>query len=75
MAPDKGESALALVSRVPTFIGSELRPDKNGFLKLTPKGVAEDFAQDLPIKEIAVMTATQVPTSITALKGEITVPA
>jgi pimeloyl-ACP methyl ester carboxylesterase len=75
VAPDKGESAFALITSVPTPIGSELRPDKSGFLKLTPKGIAEDFAQDLPAEEIAVLTATQIPTSVAAMKGEITTPA
>jgi pimeloyl-ACP methyl ester carboxylesterase len=75
VAPDKGESAFGLITSVATPIGSELRPDKSGFLKLTPKGIAEDFAQDLSSKEIAVLTATQVPTSVTAMKGEITTPA
>src|ERR1700733_3623132 len=75
VAPDKGESAFGLITSVPTPIDSELRPDKSGFLKLTPKGIAEDFAQDLPTGEIAVLTATQVPTSVTAMKGEVTVPA
>jgi pimeloyl-ACP methyl ester carboxylesterase len=75
VAPDKGESAFGLITSVPTPVGSELRPDKSGFLKLTPKGIAEDFAQDLSPKEIAILTATQVPTSVTAMKGEITTPA
>jgi pimeloyl-ACP methyl ester carboxylesterase len=75
VAPDKGESAFGLITSVPTPIGSELRPDKSGFLKLTPKGIAEDFAQDLSPDEIAILTATQVPTSVTAMKGEITIPA
>jgi pimeloyl-ACP methyl ester carboxylesterase len=75
VAPDKGESAFGLITSVPTPIGSELRPDKSGFLKLTPKGIAEDFAQDLSSDEIAILTATQVPTSVTAMKGEITIPA
>ena len=75
VAPDKGESAFALITSVPTPIGSELRPDKSGYLKLTPKGIAEDFAQDLSPKEIAILTATQVPTSVAAMKGEITTPA
>jgi pimeloyl-ACP methyl ester carboxylesterase len=75
VAPDKGESAFGLITSVPTPIDSELRPDKSGFLKLTPKGIAEDFAQDLPAKEIAVLTATQVPVSVAAMKGEVTVPA
>jgi pimeloyl-ACP methyl ester carboxylesterase len=75
VAPDKGESAFGLITSVPTPIGSELRPDNSGFLKLTPKGIAEDFAQDLSAKEIAVLTATQVPTSVSAMKGEVTTPA
>jgi pimeloyl-ACP methyl ester carboxylesterase len=75
VAPDKGESAFGLITSVPTPIGSELRPDKSGFLKLTPKGIAEDFAQDLSANDIAVLTATQVPTSVAAMKGEVTTPA
>jgi pimeloyl-ACP methyl ester carboxylesterase len=75
VAPDKGESALGLIMSVPTPIGAELRPDKSGFLKLTPKGVAEDFAQDLSAKEIAILTATQVPANAAAMKSEVTNPA
>jgi pimeloyl-ACP methyl ester carboxylesterase len=75
VAPDKGESTFGLITSVPTPIGSELRPDKTGFLKLTPKGIAEDFAQDLSAKEIEVMTATQVPINVAAMKGEVTTPA
>jgi pimeloyl-ACP methyl ester carboxylesterase len=75
VAPDKGESAFGLITSVATPVGSELRPDKSGFLKLTPKGIAQDFAQDLSAKEIEVLTATQVPTSVSAMKGEVTVPA
>jgi len=75
VAPDAGESAFGLITSVPTPVGSELRPDKSGFLKLTPKGIAEDFAQDLPAKEISVLIATQVPVSVAAMKGEVTTPA
>jgi pimeloyl-ACP methyl ester carboxylesterase len=75
VAPDQGESAFGLITSVPTPVGSELRPDKSGFLKLTPKGIAEDFAQDLSTKEMAVLIATQVPTSVAAMKGEVTTPA
>src|SRR5258708_35961381 len=71
VAPDQGESAFGLITSVPTPIGSELRPDKSGFLKLTPKGIAEDFAQDLSAKEIAVLIARQVPVSVAAMKGEV----
>jgi pimeloyl-ACP methyl ester carboxylesterase len=75
VAPDQGESTFGLITSVATPIGAELRPDKSGFLKLTPKGIAEDFAQDLSVKEIAVLTATQVPVSVAAMKGEVTIPA
>jgi pimeloyl-ACP methyl ester carboxylesterase len=75
VAPDKGESTLGLISSVQTPIGSELRPDKSGFLKVTPKGIAEDFAQDLSAIEIAVLTATQVPVNVAAMKAEVTNPA
>lgn len=75
VAPDQGESTFGLITSVATPIGSELRPDKSGFLKLTLKGIAEDFAQDLSAKEIAILISTQVPISITAMKGEVTIPA
>lgn len=75
VAPDKGESAFGLITSMPTPIGTELRPDKSGFIKLTSKGIAEDFAQDLSAKEIAVLDATQIPTNVAAMKGEITAPA
>jgi pimeloyl-ACP methyl ester carboxylesterase len=75
VAPDAGESTFGLITSVATPIGTELRPDKSGFLKLTPKGITEDFAQDLSPKEIAVLIATQVPVSVAAMKGEITIPA
>src|SRR3984957_21313997 len=75
VAPDRGESTFGLISSLATPIGAELRPDKSGFLKLTPKGIDEDFAQALPAIEISVLTATQVPTSVAAMKGEVTIPA
>lgn len=75
VAPDKGESAFGLITSMPTPIGTELRPDKSGFIKLTSKGIAEDFAQDLSAEEIAVLDATQIPTNVAAMKSEITTPA
>jgi pimeloyl-ACP methyl ester carboxylesterase len=75
VAPDTGETTFGLITSVATPIGTELRPDKSGFLKLTPKGIAEDFAQGLSAKEIAVLTATQVPINVAAMKGEVTTPA
>lgn len=46
-APDEGESALSLTTANPSPIGDELRRDTNGFLKLSAKGIEEDFARDL----------------------------
>jgi pimeloyl-ACP methyl ester carboxylesterase len=54
---------------------AELRPDAQGFLKLTPKGVYEDFAQDLTPAEKAEITATQGPTNAKVLGGTITTAA
>lgn len=75
VAPDQGESAFGLITSVATPVGAELRPDSMGFLKLTPKGIAEDFAQGLSEAEIRVLSATQAPTNVAAMKGEITTPA
>ncbi len=75
VAPDVGESALGLIASVPTPIESELRPDQSGFLKLTSKGVAEDFAQDLSPGEIAILNATQGPINVAAMKSPVTMPA
>jgi pimeloyl-ACP methyl ester carboxylesterase len=54
---------------------AELRPDAQGFLKITPKGISEDFAQDLTPAEKANLTATQGPTNAKVLNGTITTAA
>src|SRR5262245_10735057 len=47
-APDAGESPGSLAQPyAPTPIFSEVKPIADGYLVLTKKGVAEDFAQDL----------------------------
>src|SRR5689334_514760 len=67
-APDTGESSLSLLQQgPPTPIASELRPDSAGFLKLTEKGISEDFAQQLTPKERETLFATQGPASAAAL--------
>jgi pimeloyl-ACP methyl ester carboxylesterase len=75
VAPDQGESTFGLITSVATPVGTELRPDSFGFLKLTTKGIAEDFAQGLPASEIQVLAAAQSPINVVAMKGEITTPA
>jgi len=63
-APDAGESVGSVSKPYPPApLGAELRPDAEGFLSISPKGFAEDFAQDLPAKELKVLWAAQGPTN------------
>ena len=67
-APDSGESAVTLLKTVPDSpAGAELRPDTAGFLKLSEKGVSEDFAEELTATEKKLLFAIQIPTSVNAL--------
>ena len=64
LAPSEGESVASVTKPFPQApLGSEVRKDVEGFLTVTPKGIAEDFAQDLPNKEKQLLTATQGPTA------------
>ena len=63
IAPQEGQSAFDLANAYPTPALQELRVDQFGFLKLTPTGIREDFAQDLSDYEQTVLTATQGPTA------------
>jgi pimeloyl-ACP methyl ester carboxylesterase len=74
-APDDGESALSLANANPSPVGNELRPDPNGFLKLAPEGITQDFAQDLPEEQRKILIATQGPTAGAAFGAPITSPA
>jgi pimeloyl-ACP methyl ester carboxylesterase len=59
-APDAGQSAGDLNNEYPAPPGDqEFRPDASGFLKITDKGIAEDFAQDLPASETKTLAAIQ----------------
>jgi len=72
-APDTGESVASLSKAYPPApLGAELRPDAEGFLSITPKGVAEAFAQDLPAKETKVLWAAQGPTNGAVFGATIT---
>jgi pimeloyl-ACP methyl ester carboxylesterase len=66
-APDTGESVLSLLQQgPPTPIANELQQDSAGFLKLTEKGISEDFAQQLTPKEKGILFATQGPAAAAA---------
>jgi pimeloyl-ACP methyl ester carboxylesterase len=75
-APGDGESIVSISKPYPpTPLGGELRPDAQGFLALTPKGIAEDFAQDLTDAEKKLVTATQGPLAASAFTATVTTAA
>ena len=75
-APDAGESAGSLgAAGEPPPMNAEIRPDADGFLKLTRAGVHDSFAQDLPEAERSLLFATQVPTAAKVLGGLVSSPA
>ncbi len=63
-APDAGQSIGDISKGFPKPAGAdELRPQADGFLLLSPKGVQEDFAQDLTASEKALLVAVQPQTA------------
>jgi pimeloyl-ACP methyl ester carboxylesterase len=73
-APDVGQSVGSLGASVePAPMGSEVRPDSQGFLKLTESGVKNDFAQDLTPIEKAILFAAQAPTAAGAFGANVSV--
>ena len=74
--PAEGQSLVGLARLYPPApLGAELRPDAAGFLSVSPKGIAEDFAQDLSDTEKELLTATQGPTNGAAFGATITTAA
>ena len=74
-APDEGQSALSLNALVPaTPVGAEIRLNA-GFLSLTPEGILNDFAQDLPNSEKQTLVVTQGPVAGVAFGTPATAPA
>jgi pimeloyl-ACP methyl ester carboxylesterase len=72
-APDLGESSLSLNRTVaPTPESFEMRTDPAGFVKITSKGIMEDYAQDLSEAELRNLVATQGPTSMNAIDAPVT---
>jgi pimeloyl-ACP methyl ester carboxylesterase len=75
-APDAGQSAGSLGASVaPAPMGAEVRPDKEGYLRLTETGVKDNFAQDLTPGEKDVLFAAQAPTNGAALGGNVSAAA
>jgi len=72
-APDAGESVGTLFATFESApLNAEIRPDAEGFLKLTRRGIFELFAQDLDDATKAVVHATQGPINGAALGGTLT---
>jgi pimeloyl-ACP methyl ester carboxylesterase len=75
-APDAGQSFLDVAQTAPAAPGySQLQPDKFGYVHLSPKGIMEDFAQDLSKSEQQVLLATQGVQPFAAFNEKVTVPA
>lgn len=75
-APGEGESINSVSKAYPPApLGSELRPDAQGFLTATRRGIAEDMAQDLPEKEQQILTATQGQTAAAVFGATVTTAA
>jgi pimeloyl-ACP methyl ester carboxylesterase len=76
LAPSEGESVASVTKPFPPApLGGEVRADADGFLTVSPKGIAEDFAQDLPDKEKQLLTATQAPTAGSVFGATVTTAA
>ncbi|MGA7156531.1 MAG: alpha/beta hydrolase [Acidobacteriaceae bacterium] len=76
VAPAEGESLNSVGKPYPpTPINSEVRLDPQGFLTVTPKGIAEDMAQDLTPKEQQVLAATQGETAAPDFAATVTTAA
>jgi pimeloyl-ACP methyl ester carboxylesterase len=75
-APEAGQTSGEQGKGAPTSPGiSQIKADGNGFLYITPEGMATDFAQDLPAAQTAVMAATQGPIKASAFEDKTTVAA
>ena len=76
LAPSDGESVASVTKPFPPApLGSEVRADADGFLTVSPKGIAEDFAQDLSDTEKQILAATQTPTAAGVFGATVTTAA
>ncbi|MBC8087328.1 MAG: alpha/beta hydrolase [Phycisphaerae bacterium] len=74
--PDDGQSAADAVKGFPPTPGlAEQKPDAGGYLRLTQKGVDEDFVPDLPPAERAMVYAVQGDWNSTFLSEKISTAA
>lgn len=72
-APDAGKSTVETAGGFPAAPGSKrFVADAEGFLSLPEAAMREDFAQDVPAAQAAVMTATQGPIQSKAFGDKVT---
>ena len=72
-APDAGKSTAETCEGYPAAPGSKrFVADAEGFLSLPEAAMREDFAQDVPAAQAAVMTATQGPIQAKAFADKVT---
>jgi pimeloyl-ACP methyl ester carboxylesterase len=72
-APDVGEAVSDLGKDLPPPPGgAELRPDPDGYLTITTKGVNESFAPDLPSSQRKLIAATQGATNSALFGAKVT---
>jgi len=75
-APSEGQSAADLGKGYPTPPGlSFLVQDREGFLTLSPDGIARHFAQDLPAAQTRLMAVRQGPISAKSFDEKVTAAA
>ncbi|MEW6644733.1 MAG: alpha/beta hydrolase [Pseudomonadota bacterium] len=75
-APDAGQSVGSLNASVaPSPLAAEVKPDADGFVRISKTGIFDDFAQDLTPTERAVLYAAEAPTNVKSLGGVIDTPA
>lgn len=72
-APDAGQSTAELGKGYPVPPGiASLVADAKGYLSLPPASLAQNFAQDVPAAQAAVMAATQGPIQALAFEDKVT---
>jgi pimeloyl-ACP methyl ester carboxylesterase len=72
-APDAGKSTKETWEGYPTAPGiKRLLADPEGFMRLPEAALREDFAQDVPAAQAAIMTATQGPIQGKAFADKVT---
>ncbi|HEX4684439.1 MAG TPA: alpha/beta hydrolase [Gemmatimonadaceae bacterium] len=76
LVPEEGQTANDVTKNYPTTPGlAEAKPDADGYLWLTRKGIDEDFVPDLPPAERTIVYVTQGPWNSKATTDKATTPA